>query len=106
MKKKASKPEYWLVEVGVPMALVDGPHDKPAGAEKALHLLRAMKLDRGRQYRLAKVTAVEAKPHGADTEAIAACNAMLSPLCADCGGELILEREKRRRFCEACDYDC
>ena len=70
--------EFYLVNLASPGLgkLCDGPHSDRAGVEKALYLHRSLGLVKGAQYACAEVTPVEAKAHGANEEAISACNVM------------------------------
>lgn len=76
------KPQYWLAEIDVHgnPTLVDGAHDKSAGVEQALYLLKRMGLaDRKAKYGMVRLTIsdVEAKSHGAHEGSVEACNVML-----------------------------
>jgi len=58
--------QWWLAELdlyGNP-ALADGAHSDRAGADKAMHLFKALHLDAGRRFAVARVELSEPKPRG------------------------------------------
>ena len=58
--------QWWLAELDRynNAALVDGKHSDRAGADEAMYLFRAMHLDAGRRYAVARVELSEPKPCG------------------------------------------
>lgn len=67
--------QFWLARLdqyGNP-TLVDGAHAARSGVEQAMHLFNRLSRTKGEQYACAEViiTSVEAKPHGANEDAIA-----------------------------------
>lgn len=73
--------QWWLAELdqhGNPR-LCDGAHSDRSGAEKAMYLYRRLGLERcGQRYGVVRVEVwpAEAKPHGADEQAIRDLNEM------------------------------
>ena len=58
--------QWWLAELdlyGNP-ALADGAHSDRAGADKAMYLFKALHLDAGRRFAVARVELSEPKPRG------------------------------------------
>jgi len=73
-------PQFWLAELdpyGNP-TLCDGSHADRKGVEQAAYLLNRLGLSGTRRYACAEVilTPVEAKPHGANEDAISALNSI------------------------------
>ena len=58
--------QWWLAELDRynNATLVDGKHSDRAGADEAMYLFRAMHLDDGRRYAVARVELSEPKPCG------------------------------------------
>lgn len=73
-------PQFWLAEIdqhGNP-TLHDGSHDDRAGVEQAAYLLTRLGFSKGKRYACAEVilTEVEAKPHGANEDALSTLNSI------------------------------
>ena len=58
--------QWWLAELDRygNAKLVDGQHSGRAGADKAMYLIKALHLDAGRRYAVARVELSEPKPSG------------------------------------------
>ena len=73
-KPKIISPQFWLAELSIHgnPTLVDGAHSSREGVEKALHLFKSFGFAKDRIFACAEVivTEVEAKPHGANEDAI------------------------------------
>lgn len=73
-------PQFWLAEIdqhGNP-TLCDGSHSDRAGVEKAAYLFNCLGLSKERRFACAEVilTEVDAKPHGANEDALKTLNSI------------------------------
>ncbi|MCR5875114.1 hypothetical protein LRS10_13530 [Phenylobacterium sp. J426] len=80
MSESVEKRWWWLAELG-PHGYskpIDGPHESREGVEEAAYLLARLGLQRDRTFVCAEIieTPVEAKPHGANEDAINTLNSI------------------------------
>lgn len=81
---------FWLAEVSAYgyAKPIDGPHDTREAVEETMYLFQRLGLERGRRFCCAEVllTPIEAKPHGANEEALTTLNSIgLLPGASDHG---------------------
>ena len=84
--------QYWLVELGVHdlPRLLDGPHSRRSGANRAAYLIRGIGLGpKDRRFKVGRLELSDCEPTnaGVDESALAICKAMVDAVARKQEGE-------------------